>query len=55
MTNFWRGIVNAVLIWYVLDSALSIATGFWLNIVPNTLLLVLLLVPIVKTRVLSAS
>jgi hypothetical protein len=35
----WRGITMAILLWYVIDSALSVATGFWLNAVSNTLLI----------------
>jgi hypothetical protein len=44
----WRGLSRAVLIWYVVDSALSVATGFALNAVSNTLFVVLFLVPAVK-------
>lgn len=35
----WRGITVAVLSWYVIDSTLSIATGFWRNAVSNTVLI----------------
>ena len=38
-TTLWRRIGWAVLAWYVLDSAISVATGFWLNAVSNTVLL----------------
>ncbi len=44
----WRGLSRAVLIWYVVDSALSVATGMPLNAVSNTLFLTLFLVPAVK-------
>lgn len=42
----WRGLTAALVIWYVVDGALSIATGFALNIVPNTMLAVTYLVPL---------
>lgn len=32
----WLLLVGAVLVWFVVDSALSIATGFGLNVIPNT-------------------
>lgn len=35
----WRGITVALLIWYVVDSALSVATGFWRNALSNTVLI----------------
>lgn len=34
----WRGITVAILLWYGIDSALSVATGFWRNAVSNTVL-----------------
>lgn len=36
----WRGITVAILLWYFIDSGLSIATGFWRNALPNTVLMV---------------
>lgn len=48
----WRSISGAILAWYVIDSGLSVATGFALNAVSNTILLILYLVPIVRTGVL---
>ena len=50
----WRGLLLGVAVWFVADSALSIATGFGLNAVSNTLLFAALLVPLVRTRVLAA-
>ncbi|GGB73311.1 hypothetical protein [Blastomonas aquatica] len=35
----WRGITVALLLWYIVDSGLSIATGFWRNVLPNTVLI----------------
>jgi hypothetical protein len=37
-----------VLIWFVVDSVLSVATGFALNAVSNTLFVALFMVPAVK-------
>ncbi len=34
----WNAISAGMAAWFVIDSALSIATGFGLNVVPNTLL-----------------
>lgn len=44
----WRGLSRAVLIWYVVDSALSVATGFAMNAVSNTLFVGLFVVVAVK-------
>lgn len=41
----WRAVGAAVIVWYVIDSAASVATGFPRNAVSNTLLLALFLVP----------
>ena len=50
----WRGLSRAVLIWYVVDSALSVATGFPINAVSNTLFVAMFLVPAIKLGFLSA-
>lgn len=42
----WRGLTGALLIWFAVDSALSVATGFWLNAVSNTVLLAAYLIPL---------
>jgi len=42
----WRLATMAMLAWFVVDSALSIATGFWLNAVSNTVLLIGYLIPV---------
>lgn len=44
----WRQLVTGALVWYLLDSAASIATGFWVNALSNTLVLVLLVVPLAR-------
>jgi hypothetical protein len=46
---FWRAVLVATIIWYVIDGYISYATGFALNIVSNTLLLLFLLIPLLKT------
>jgi hypothetical protein len=38
-TALWRGITIALLLWYVVDSGLSVATGFWRNALSNTVLI----------------
>lgn len=35
----WRGITVAIVLWYFVDSALSVATGFWRNALSNTVLI----------------
>lgn len=37
--RLWQGMTTAIIIWFVIDNILSIATGFALNVIPNTLLL----------------
>lgn len=48
----WRRIILSVAVWYVIDSSLSIATGFGLNAIPNTVFLATFLLPILKSGVL---
>lgn len=45
----WRYLLFAGLAWYVIDSSISVATGFWMNAVSNTVLMVLFLIPLVKS------
>lgn len=47
----WRSLTASVLVWYVIDSAISVATGFPLNAVSNTLLTAGYLIPVLVTRV----
>ncbi|RJT21160.1 hypothetical protein D5I55_17285 [Chakrabartia godavariana] len=51
----WRLIVTGALVWFIPDSLLSVVTGFALNAVSNTVLLVLLLVPLLRSGVLKAA
>lgn len=48
----WRGLTAALAVWYVIDGGLSAATGFALNIVPNTALAIAYLVPVMASGVL---
>lgn len=47
----WRGVSTAVVLWYVVDSAASVATGFPRNAASNTLLLALFLTPVIGAGV----
>lgn len=49
----WRMLTVAAVVWFVIDSTLSVATGFWLNAVSNTGLMIGYLVPIIATGVLG--
>lgn len=46
---FWVAIAVGLAAWYVIDSALSIATGFGLNVVPNTVLAIGYVIPMLAT------
>lgn len=43
----WSAVTLGVVVWFVTDSALSVATGFGLNVVPNVMLLATYLVGVV--------
>ncbi len=45
----WGMITTSLMAWYVIDSALSIATGFGLNVIPNTAFLAAFLLPILRS------
>lgn len=49
----WLGLIVSAVAWYVVDSALSIATGFALNAASNTLILAAFLIPILRSGVLQ--
>lgn len=51
----WRGLTAALVIWYVIDGVLSAATGFALNILPNTALAIAYLVPVLASGALRAT
>lgn len=48
----WRSLTGAMLVWYVADSTISVATGFPLNAVSNTVITALYLVPVLASGVL---
>lgn len=50
----WRGLIAAAGIWFLIDSALSIANGFALNAASNLLFVVMLLIGIFGSGALSA-
>lgn len=43
----WVMITASVLSWYVIDSTLSIATGFGFNAIPNTVFMTAFLIPVI--------
>jgi hypothetical protein len=51
----WRGLTAALVIWFVIDGALSASTGFALNNVPNTALAIAYLVPVLASGVLKTA
>ena len=49
----WILVTSSVAVWYAIDTALSLATGFGLNAIPNTIFLAAFLLPIVCSGVLK--
>lgn len=49
----WRGILVAAAVWYVVDSAISVANGFAINAVSNTVIIALLIVALVRSGALK--
>lgn len=49
----WRGFTGAMVIWYVIDSTVSITAGAPGNAVSNTAFLVLFLIPVLASGVLG--
>jgi len=45
----WWAIAAPIVVWFAVDSWLSISTGFWQNAVFNTLFLVLFIIPLAAT------
>ncbi len=50
--SIWMMLTASVVAWYIIDSSLSIATGFGLNAVPNTVLVAGFLLPVLRSGVL---
>ena len=51
----WRALTISLLAWYAIDSAISVATGFWPNAISNTALMVAFAVPILASGALTRS
>ncbi|WP_421737171.1 hypothetical protein [Caulobacter sp.] len=51
----WVGVIVSVVSWYVIDSSLSIATGFGVNAISNTLFLAAFLLPMARSGVLRST
>ena len=51
----WRMLTAGVVGWYIVDSALSVATGFGLNAASNTIFLIAFLWPVLASGVLGVS
>jgi hypothetical protein len=45
----WRYLLWVTLIWYFVDSTISISTGIWMNALSNTAILILFLIPLFKS------
>jgi len=52
-TPVWRALTAALLAWFAIDSAVSVATGFWINAISNTALLIAYLTPVLASGVLK--
>jgi hypothetical protein len=50
--SVWRLITLSAVAWYVIDSGLSVATGYGLNAIPNTIFLLAFLAPVIRGGVL---
>lgn len=51
--SVWRLITLSVISWYTIDSVLSVATGFWLNTIPNTVFIAAFLYPIIGGKIIT--
>ena len=51
--TIWTWLTGSMIVWFVVDSALSVATGFWMNGVTNGVFLVGYLIPVLASGVLS--
>ena len=50
----WRGLLIAMLVWFVVDSSMSVATGFWLNAVSNTIITAAFIIGVISSGALKA-
>lgn len=51
----WRLLALATLTWAVIDSILSVATGFWPNLIPNAIYTIAFFIPVLASGVLRKS
>jgi len=51
----WRVLTLAAVVWYLIDSAASVANGFAMNAVSNTILLICYLVPVIASGAMRKS
>lgn len=51
---FWTLLTLSIAGWFLIDSAISIYTGFWRNSVSNVLIVGTFLLPLLRSRVFSA-
>lgn len=50
--KLWKWILVGVLAWFVIDTPLSIITGYWMNAIPNVVLLLTFLWPVYRSGML---
>ncbi len=53
-SGIWRILTTGAVLWYAIDSVASVANGFPLNAVSNTIFLTAFLIPVIASRALSA-
>lgn len=51
----WRQLTVVALLWYVIDSWISVANGVGMNAVSNTLVVALFLIPVMQSGVMKTS
>lgn len=54
-TPIWRLLLGSVMAWFVIDTAMSIHTGYGVNAIPNLVLLATFLLPIIRSGVLQGA
>jgi len=52
-TPIWRLLLGGVMVWFVIDTTMSIITGYGINAIPNLVLLATFLLPIIRSGVLQ--
>ena len=45
----WQWLTASFVVWYLIDGFVSVSTGFWLNAVSNSVLLITYLVPVLAS------